>query len=244
MTTEYTIIIPSRNENNLRVCLEAIDLNQPRGLKRVLVYDNDISGRVRRVCDKYAVASVDGWYQPFVFSRAVNCCIQLRGDKDVILMNDDAVLQTPYGLDNLHDSGVGIASSSISGFIGNPEQKNMYNPHIRLRPLPRHSYLAFVCVSLSRELINGIGLFDERLIHYGWEDTLYCIRALNAGYELWVNDLCTVEHGTLPSTYRKPESMPDLDLNRKIFEQIIQEEKLPWPHGFKFPLEQQTAKPN
>jgi glycosyltransferase involved in cell wall biosynthesis len=243
MNHGYAIIIPSRNEKNLQACLQAIKNNEPGGLKRVLVYDNDLSGGVRHVCEYFSVASASSG-STFVFSSAVNHCIQVCGDKDVIVMNDDAILQTPNGLTQLHNSGVGIVSSSVSGFIGNPEQKNIHNPHVWLRPLPRHSYLAFVCVSLSRELINEIGLFDERLIHYGWEDTLYCIRALNAGYELWVNDLCTVEHSTLPSTYRKPGAMPDLDLNRKIFEQIIQEERLPWPHGFQFPLEQQTVKPN
>ena len=126
---DYTIIIPSCTENNLRVCLEALS-KQPGWRDRVQVYDSDPTGRVENVCEDYGVVrSFDIGLRPFVFSRAVNECMDLAPDRDVIVMNDDALLQTIGGLEKLHyESAIhpefGIVSSSIFGFVGNPEQSH------------------------------------------------------------------------------------------------------------------------
>lgn len=235
---DYVIIIPSRTENNLRVCLESLKSKQPRWRDRVIVYDNDLSGGVEKVCEDYNVFRLDGTLQPFIFSRAVNECMSVTPDKDVIVMNDDAVLQNIGGFYNLHFEATahpefGIVSSAILGFIGNHEQHSKGASLIR--PVKLHT-VAFVCVHISRELIDKIGPMDERLIHYGWDDNLYCLQARAAGYKLGVFDCCIVEHGSLPSTYRKPGDMPNLDLNQKIFETIVLEKALGkwWPVPFKF----------
>lgn len=238
---DYAIIIPSKTENNLRVCLEALKSKQPGWRERVIVYDNDHSGGVEQVCSDYNAMRLDGGLQPFIFSRAVNECISSCPDRDVIVLNDDAILRTVCGFDKLHYEAsthpeFGILSSSVFGFVGNPEQCNKPNaipPFIRTAKL--HT-VVFVCVHITRDVINKLGPLDERLIHYGWEDNLYCLQARASGYKLGVYDGCIVEHGSLPSTYRKPNAMPNTDLNQRIFESIVRRQGLEkhWPVAFKF----------
>ena len=221
---DYAIIIPSRTENNLRACLEALKSKQPGWRDKVIVYDNDRAGGVESACTDYRVIRLDGTLQSFVFSSAVNECMELCPDKDVIVMNDDAVLQTMNGFGCLHIEAsthpeFGIVSSSIFGFVGNPEQHHKGSLSIRTANL--HT-VVFVCVHISRELINTIGPLDSRLIHYGWDDNLYCLQARASGYKLGIFDGCLVEHGSLPSTFRKPGAITDLDPNWRIFESIVQ----------------------
>lgn len=235
---DYAIIIPSCTGSNLRACLEAIKTHQSDALVNTLVYDTDLKGEVESVCRDYHVTRVLGDL-PFIFSRAINTCVELCPNKDVILLNDDAVLITPGGFDALHRicnlDAVGIVSAGIHGFIGNPEQVAS-SPLTFVREAKSHT-VTFVCVHILHEVIRKIGPMDERLIHYGWDDDLYCLQARAAGYGLGIYDGCVVEHGTLPSTYRKPGAMPSLDLNQRIFEGIVREKGLTfhWPVLFKFP---------
>lgn len=240
---DYTVIIPSRNPFNLKVCLASIDLLQLNIHDKILVYDNDPTGEVRNVCQEYDVGRIfDNQDRPFVFSRAVNACIAFSPGHDVILLNDDTTLSTREGFDKLHFASrldsYGIVSAGISGFIGNPEQMVAKSVNaaslFNVRPLKSTSNLAFVCVHILHEVLRLVGPFDERLIHYGWEDTLYCLQTRAAGFSLGVFDGCIIEHGTLPSTYRglaTPEhpvgdKLPNFDANRIIFEEIVKEKGL------------------
>jgi len=226
----YSIVILSRNVGNLRACLVGIRKNQPNA--RVIVVDDGLGDwpQSRINLESY----VDG-EKPFIFSRNANIGIRAAGDDDVILCNDDAVLMTIDGFSWLHQAAVGypeygILSSSIHGFVGNPEQKHWVSGsgYIQrsdnIRPITGHT-VAFICVHLPRTLINELGPLDERLIHYGWEDNLYCLQARARGYKLGVYDGCVVEHGTLPSTYRD-SGQPVNNGNQEIFESIVKEKDL------------------
>lgn len=238
---DYTIIIPSCTGSNLRVCLEAIKTHQSDALTSVLVYDTDVTGEVEAVCTNYHITHVPGDL-PFIFSRAINTCVELCPHNDVILLNDDATLRTPDGFNTLHRmcnlDTVGIVSAGIHGFVGNPEQSIRYDLSAStVREIYKSRTVVFICVHILHEVLRKIGPMDERLTYYGWDDDLYCLQARAAGYALGVYDGCVVEHGTLPSTYRKPGAMPDLDLNQRIFESIVREKGLAkwWPVPFKFP---------
>ena len=186
------------------------------------------------VCVAHKSSFLSGSKGPFVFAANVNRGIRERAEGDVILLNDDAVLLTRNGFDLLAEEGraeveYGIVSASVYGFVGNPEQKYRGVNVQGFRQALRKT-VAFVCVYIRREIINEIGLLDERMVDYGFEDALYCLRLRKAGYKLGVSGRCVVEHGTLPSTFRPkgpgPANVPD---NRKVFERIVKEEGLePW----------------
>lgn len=239
---DYAIIIPSCNPDNLSACLQAINNNQETALNRVFVYDTCPGDGVLNVCDEFHVACAHGEL-PFVFSKAINTGIILTGDKDIIVLNDDATLQTPNGFDELSkasslDPGYGIISAAVKGFVGNPEQQYTgANTGYAIRQAKLHT-VVFICVYIPRAVINKVDLLDERLIHYGWEDNLYCLQTRAAGWDLGIFDGCVVEHGTLPSSFRVPNNLPSLDDNWRIFESIVREKGLQdhWPVPFKFPV--------
>jgi GT2 family glycosyltransferase len=46
----------------------------------------------------------------------------------------------------------------------------------------------------SKEIINEVGLFDERFNPYGWEDVDYSIRVRKKGYKIFFNPKAIVYH--------------------------------------------------
>ena len=49
-----------------------------------------------------------------------------------------------------------------------------------------------VCVLIRREVIEKVGMLDERYAGYGYDDVDYCRRVFNAGYQFAVtkNGVC------------------------------------------------------
>lgn len=208
----YTVVVLSARASNLIPCVQSILEHEP-GLQpdRIVVVDDGARQDAEPLLR--GVRWLDGG-QPFVFARNANLGIQ-AADGDVILMNDDARLETPGGFTKLvsevrKQARPGICSAAIRGYVGNPRQVvrepdepgGTWQPEPRIEPVT----LAFICVCIPRSVYDALGPLDERFGGYGFEDNDYCARALQAGRELMVWDGCVVEHGSLPPTYR---SRPD-----------------------------------
>ncbi len=58
------------------------------------------------------------------------------------------------------------------------------------------------CQIIRNELIDRIGRLDNRMF-YGWEDTDYCVRAKQAGFETWYFPQATVVHHEQRITKKK-----------------------------------------
>lgn len=217
----FRIVIPSAKAENLISCVRAICACEPR------LSPSDII-----VVDDGARADSEGllppltWLtgtKPFIFARNVNLGIHAAGEADVILLNDDARLQTPSGFTvwaRLMDSlpYVGICSAGIRGVVCNQEQAAHPERGIRLELAPKDP-LAFICVYLPRVVIAGVGPLDERFVGYGFDDFDYCRRVTAAGFRLAIWDGCVVDHAELPSTYRTRPDLPRLYVtNRALYE--------------------------
>ena len=206
-TTMYTVIIPSSNIQNLARCLDR--LRDPRIVS------------IRET--------------PFCFSKAINRGIAAAGTDDVILLNDDALLNTTNGFEQMEKlshahSEFGVIAAQVLGLICCDEQKP--------RPVGmgfrevKHPMVGFVCVYIPRAVIDKVGPLDERFVGYGYDDDDYCRRVRDAGFKLAVSGTCTVEHASLPSTYRSGKVIPRqeyermMKLNKKLFEEKW---KLPTP---------------
>ena len=90
---QLAVIIPSRTLSNLAACVGAVQRHDYND-NIITVWDRSGGNdhlkpnpgyRVREVCT------------PFVYSRSCNIGIEAAGRHDVILLNDDAMLQTPGG---------------------------------------------------------------------------------------------------------------------------------------------------
>ena len=197
----YSIIIPSRNIENLTACVKALrDWGETGNVIVVSDFDNHDSVTLECLNPEVDLFVMGG--KPFCFSRNVNIGIRAAGEDDVVLLNDDCLLMTREGFKKL---GYGVAWEPAGGIMAATTNVTGYPaqlPHnIGYRPA---EVAAFMCVYIPRATIDRVGLLDERFVTYGGEDVNYCLRVREAGMEVGVYDGCFVDHSTLTSTYRGP----------------------------------------
>ncbi len=242
----YSVVILSKTPANLMPCLAAIAKLNPGC--RVIVVDDGLPERpfVGGPWPPWSFdPAVPKWpeyvsgVRPFIFARNANVGIAAAGEDDVVLLNDDALLKTRAGFDELSYVAnslpeYAILSPATSG-VGN-ENQSLYaegGGH-GLRDEPR--VLCFVCVYIRREGLNKLGPLDERFIAYGWDDNDYCRRALADGYKLGIYDPVQVDHETLEKSTFRGHGHCDMRFNQMLYEEKwgLGEEK--WGLGDKPPL--------
>jgi len=207
----FSVVIPSRNADNLAPCLESLFSLEPTlPNERIIVVDDGVDPVFR---SKVPVRWVDG-QKPFIFSRAANDGFEAAG-MDVILMNDDAKLVTASGFTNMVNtcpSEYGLMSAAIRENVGNPQQK----PGRTLGVRPVVGAIAFICVLIPWDVYTTVGVFDERFTAYGSEDNDYCIRVSRLGLRIGTYDPCIVAHDGV-STFRTMKHNIDmLERGRQI----------------------------
>jgi GT2 family glycosyltransferase len=208
------VIIPSAKVANLVPCIQAVRHHETE-LPVIVVGDGmTVLGLGTKI------AFVQG-KKPFIFSRNVNAGIRAAiedyGSRDFILLNDDALLQTPGGFTALAEDAFDRADygiiSAVTNAAGNP---NQYSRGSGFRD--EHKMLCFVCVLITWEAICTAGWLDERFTAYGWEDNDYCRRVREAGLKLGVSERCFVDHLSLRSTFRgDPRAAADITAGAEIY---------------------------
>jgi GT2 family glycosyltransferase len=198
----FSVVIPSRNLDNLIVCIFAI--RAAGETCEIVVVDGGLEKRRGWWLRLGPILIITGKF-PFVFAQACNQGILATNRDDVILLNDDALLETPGGFTGMmrtgmslqKDCGIIACSTNVTGY---PAQHRHACPHERTVRTVKTA--AFVGVYIPRQTLISVGLLDERFISYGGEDVDYCIRVRHAGLTVNVTDLCFVDHSKLPSTFR------------------------------------------
>lgn len=201
----FSVIIPSKNADNLLPCIIAI--KSMGETARIIVVDDGVDWK------RIGIASdglmITKGVKPFVFARNLNIGIQAAGDDDVIVLNDDALLRTELGFTKLAEQAargnIGLIAASCDT-VGNPNQfrKIQYADCGRCRSEPR--MVCFVCVYIPRSTINAVGLLDERYVDYGLDDDDYCLEVRRQYLNIGVFDGCFVDHGSMPSSFRTPSA--------------------------------------
>jgi GT2 family glycosyltransferase len=200
------VIIPSRTPRNLLSCLQAVGRQEPEAWR--IVIDDGIG------LNPTGGGQWDGAYEqvipgvhPFIFSRAINQGIHAAGKYDVVLLNDDALLETPGGFSLLADTQRQNREFGLIGATTNVTGQPLQRPHgIGLREV---DHLAFVCVFIPRTTIQQVGMLDQRYcLDYGVEDRDYCEAVRRAGLKVGVHDGCFVDHGSLTSSFRRNPKAP------------------------------------
>lgn len=210
----FSIVILSKNIANLTACVRAI---REAGETCLVIVVWDGEGRPPILDRCGAIQRVPG-VQPFVFARNANIGIRAAGTDDVVLLNDDALLLTTHGLSAMAavvDTGrEGIVSAAIKG----PAHPNHAVLPQATGFLPR-PFVPFACVWLDRDMINDVGLLDERFVPGSCEDNDYCWRARNRGWGIGTYYPTVVDHETLPHTFRDVDGKNwyDLQTNRARF---------------------------
>ena len=207
-TTRATIVIPSRYPDIFGPCQKSIDKFAPKE-KKILVRDG------------HSIESPQDWKtiqatETFCYARNVNLGMK-EADGDVLLCNDDVLFTKPRTLETLQAilsryPQIGIVSPHIDGKVGEYWQGHatdiVHYTDVRL---------CFVCVLIRKEVVEKVGLLDERFTGgYGYDDCDYCRRVVNAGYRLAVTGRTTVIHGHIDGDWstsyrREPQTLNQLD---------------------------------
>lgn len=217
------LIVAYRVPLDVAACLGAVAEYLPGA--HVLVWDNSGAdypgmGEVRAAFPEVA------WYgdgRNLGFAAAVNRLAELAPDRDLLLLNPDAVLRG--GLDRtraaLRRSGVAAAAPVVhdeqdTGGRGRPwdvahrrrgvlrglvsragyAEALRRTPFSDLYPEPPSridGYLTGACLAISRDAWAALGPFDEEFFLYG-EETDWQRRALDAGWSVELTDDAGVEH--------------------------------------------------
>lgn len=123
------------------------------------------------------------------FTKTVNDGFRMTKYSDVCIINDDILWFQDNWLVDLRET---LYSNSIYGLIG-PSGKSgggsaggtPDSTGIEII----HNYLSFFCVLVKREVIDTIGILDEKYIHY-YSDVEYCNRIRDAGWKVvWRKDV-------------------------------------------------------
>lgn len=219
-----SVIIPSKNPDNLRPCVAAVRKHEPAA--EIIVVDDGLGAETR---EQVQARYVDG-AKPFVYARNINFGIKEAyrhfvgfddiGDPNpdgVVLLNDDAILEIPGGFSVMAEAQSAHPEYGLIGattkVTGNP---NQFPKGIGLRDEPR--MVTFVAVYISRSTLQRVGALDERYVGYGIDDDDYCWRVRTMGLKIGVHDGCYVDHGSLKSTFRgDPKTPADFKPNLKLF---------------------------
>lgn len=203
-----SIVIPSKTESNLVVCVREV-LNKEPNSYVVVVDDFPAGERPVHSAVLHKVQWREGIH-PFVFARNINLGIAGCQGRDVVLMNDDAILETFGGLKTMQKV---LEDNPEYGLLG-----ANYTPERQLKIIDAPYMVPFICVLIPRRTIEIVGMLDERFTGYGYEDDDYCLRVRRAGMKVGTYTGCYVNHNALRSTYRVASSRPPgLSVAREIF---------------------------
>ena len=212
-----TVVIPSKTAANFIPCAEAVRRHELKAIIRLIDDGIDLSFLPRQ--DLEPAVGHKG-VKPFVFARNVNIGIREAGTNDVILLNDDAILETPGGFTLLQEAAedhpeygiIAATTNNVGNINQHPQGKG-------LREDPR--MVCFICVLIPRRTIDQVGLLDERYcLDYGCEDNDYCEAVRRAGLKIGIHDGCFVDHKSLTSSFRgNPGQSISFRKNYELFRQ-------------------------
>ena len=236
-----SVIIPSKTASNLIPCVKAVRKHEP-GVDIIWIddrhksfyrsTDDDEHAEVSRAAGAPYITTIKG-IAPFVFSRNVNLGIKaalgipIDGHPGavgapfdgVVLLNDDALLQTPGGFSVMAQACREHPEYGIIGAVTDLTGQPLQRPRgIGLRQVP---HIAFVCCYIPRITFERVGLLDENYNRdYGVEDRDMCEAVNRIGMKVGVHDGCFVNHSSLVSSFRgDPRAPKSFQQNYAYFKQ-------------------------
>ena len=198
-----SIVVASKYPDIFAQCRGAIDARFPAYPKYVVADDD---------------WKVPGWtvlQAPLPFrgmASLLNIGIQASAPDDVMWVQDDVTVLSADLITSLqsaayNDPLAAAVSPVMEGGVGNLLQQigDGCTDEVLVSP----TGLGFMCIYFRRDLLQEIGLMDERFTGYGPDDADWCKRAQIAGYRLLIARSVCVRHGfgadTWACTFRRRE---------------------------------------
>jgi len=221
---KVSIVIGTLNhlDDLLKPCLESIIKYVDLSDKEVIVVANGCTDGTREYVESLGGRFRLLWFnEPLGFPKAYNEGIKVAKGDYILLLNNDAMLleQEKDTLINMH----------IEQFDNNPKV-GIAGPLKSLSPCVNKEFIIFFCAMIKREVFEKIGLLDEAFKEGAGEDTDFCIRAEERGYEIAVvgkmtgqDDASSSVIGSVPIYHKgegtlhdDPNHQANIDRNTKL----------------------------
>jgi GT2 family glycosyltransferase/ubiquinone/menaquinone biosynthesis C-methylase UbiE len=231
------IILTYNNLNYNRICLDSIRKYTSAQTYEIIVVDNNSTDGTREWLKEQTDIKLILNDENVGFPKGCNLGIEAsEKDNDLLFLNNDTKV-TPRWLDNLKiclysDDKIG-ATSSVTNSCSNYQVINVpYNDveHIiefadsnnisTPEKWEQKTRLVAFCMLIKRDVINKIGIFDERFTPGNFEDDDLCMRITEAGYKLMVCNDSFIHHfgsTSFKKDYAKFNSV--LKINAQRFEE-------------------------
>jgi FkbM family methyltransferase len=183
---KFSVVIPTYNhcDDLLKPCIESIlkhtDLDQIELIVVANGCTDTTESYVRYVADYFGKSGTKGQFKglwvdrPIGYAPACNLGIQHSTGDVIVLLNNDTVL-----LDQPKNQWLDLFGSALSDQdCGIACVMKGFNTDIQ------RSFAVFFCVAIRQDVFEVIGLLDEAFEVGAGEDTDFCIRAEEAGFEV------------------------------------------------------------
>ncbi|WNS43377.1 glycosyltransferase family 2 protein [Paenibacillus sp. MMS20-IR301] len=232
--TLTSIIIPTYNRLGLlRSCIESIREHTGSPYE-IIVVDNGSSDGTDAYCraSKLTFISLP---ENRGFPLACNMGLTLAAGDELLLLNNDVIVSKGW-LDNLKRALYSAPDIGIVGPVTNYASGRQqvqtgyadiagYHAEAGRANVPDAAKwsetrrLVGLCFLFKRQLLDAIGLLDERYSPGHYEDDDYCYRARLQGYRLLIAGDCLVHHeGSASFKEVYPASLQELvERNRRVF---------------------------
>jgi len=188
MKRRWAVVIPSDSFEHLRLSALSVLLAHPD------LSPHEIHVVSRSLNEKDAppllreLTYVQDPKEEFSFARRVNLGLEAIAPLDAVVMGDDVEVVTRNAFDLLSETAcMRVLSAAIRGRVGPPWQREG-------EAAVEVPFVSFVCVYISRVVVNMVGFLEDRFPGYGYDDTDYCVRAKRAGLSIGVDPRVVVEH--------------------------------------------------
>lgn len=229
------VILTYNNLQYTKLCIDSIRQYTDSASYEMIVVDNHSTDGTAEWLNQQSDIKTVINEENLGFPKACNQGIILAQGDSVLLLNNDTVV-TPNWLSNLRTclfssekiGAVGAVTNSCSNFQIVPYQYNTIDQMIEIAKQHNHSNsslwedrlrLVGFCLLIKRDVIDKIGLLDERFSPGNYEDDDYCMRMHTAGYRLVLCKDTYIHHYGSTSFKQQPQSFNNLlSKNAKLFE--------------------------
>jgi N-acetylglucosaminyl-diphospho-decaprenol L-rhamnosyltransferase len=220
------IVVTHNDRGHLENCLESLARADGANDMEIYVVDNaSTDGTPEFVADKYPEIHLVLLTENMGFSKANNIGLRQCRGQSVMFLNPDTALPKNgltgllAALDNPAVGAVGpilynrenhfqVSFGGRRTFFRELIQKGVLNPCLkrrigRLQRPRRVTWISGACLCVRREVLDGVGGFDEHFFLY-FEDIDLCYRIRKANWEILVHPEIKIFHAGGASTGRQP----------------------------------------
>jgi FkbM family methyltransferase len=184
---KFSIVIPTYNhcDDLLKPCVESVIAFSRMTDVELVISANGCTDNTRTYVEQLQAQFTQLGFPDHVklvwhdkalgFSRAVNAGIQASTGQRVLLLNNDVILLGQPRNNWLDRMNAPFETNPRAGIT---TTLKLYSPQTG------RDFAVFFCTMIDRKLIDELGMLDEAFGVGAGEDTAYCFRAEEAGYEV------------------------------------------------------------